>query len=76
MTSVEFMNLFFGPRNKPNREQTMKHYGISSFSGIPAKRLGWTGFVNALGDKFNLDVRNFSCEARFIDALASQLSRQ
>jgi hypothetical protein len=36
--------------------------------------LGWTGFVNALGDNYGLDVRNFTCETVFMDALAAKVT--
>lgn len=73
MTNVEFYNMFYGPSNRKNREDLCRHFGITGFAGLPLKRMGWTGFVNAVADHFKLDVRNFTCEARFIDALAESL---
>jgi hypothetical protein len=73
MTRNEFMGTFYGPGNRGNRERTLADAGIVSFAGIPAKRLGWAGFVNALGDRYKLDVREFTCEAVFIEALAAAL---
>jgi len=70
MTGNEFRGSFWGPANRSNRERLCKRLGIVSFAGLPLRRLGWTGFVNALGDHYGLDVRTFTCEARFIDALA------
>jgi hypothetical protein len=73
MTSSDFSLVFYGPRNEANREKCLKMHEITSFAGVPAKQLGWTGFVNALGDRFRLDVRDFSCEAKFIEVLASKV---
>jgi len=74
MTHMEFHNAFYGPRNKASRVAVCKRYDITSFAGLPLSCMGWTGFVNALGDKFGLDVREFSCHATFMDALAAQMS--
>jgi len=73
MTANQFRATFYGPANKGNREQQMKNLGITRPMGLPLKQAGWTGFVNALGDHYGLDVRNFSCEAVFIEALAAKL---
>jgi hypothetical protein len=70
MTANEFRATFFGPQNQTNRTKALLNLGISGFAGVPAKRCGWTAFVNAMGDYYGLDVRNFSCEAKFIEALA------
>jgi hypothetical protein len=74
MTRNEFMATFYGPANKSNRERVCRQLGISSFAGVPLKRLGWAGFVNAVGDYYQLDVRNFTCEAAFIEALAAKVA--
>jgi hypothetical protein len=73
MTSSWFRLTFYGPRNKENREKCLKMHGIKGFAGLHVSRVGWTGFVNALGDYFHLDVRDFSCEAKFIEVLASKV---
>jgi len=73
MTECEFHTTFYGPRNTPNREKLCKHLGITGFAGLSLKRMGWTGFVNALGDYHGLDVRNFSCQATFMDAIAEKI---
>lgn len=73
MTSNEFRATFYGPANKLNRERLCVRLGIKGFAGLPLKRIGWAGFVNALGDHHGLDVRNFTCEAVFIEALAARL---
>lgn len=73
MTSNDFRFAYWGPANKLNREKTLRHFGITRPMGLPVKQCGWTGFVNALGDHFKLDVRNFTCEAVFIEALAEKL---
>jgi hypothetical protein len=67
MTSSWFRLTFYGPRNKENREKCLKMHGVT------ASQVGWTGFVNALGDYFHLDVQDFSCEAKFIEVLASKV---
>lgn len=74
MTSAKFYSYFYGPRNQRNRELLLAREGITSFAGIPIKRIGWTGFVNALGDNYGLNVRDFTCEARFIDALVERVT--
>lgn len=74
MTSQEFLNTFYGPVNRHNREKLLAREGIGGFAGLPIKRLGWTGFINALGDRHGLDVRNFGCEAAFVDALAERVT--
>jgi hypothetical protein len=73
VTRNEFMATFYGPRNQRNRELMLAGEGILMFAGIPFTRLGWSGFVNALGDNYGLDVRNFTCEAVFMDALAARI---
>lgn len=73
MTANEFRNHFWGPANEPNRRALLRSYEIQSFAGLTVRRLGWTGFINALGDKFSLDVRNFTCEAVFLEELASRV---
>ena len=73
MTNPQFYNTFYGPANKSNRKKLCVHLGISGFAGLSLNRMGWTGFVNALGDYYGLDVRNFSCQAAFIDELASKM---
>jgi hypothetical protein len=73
MTNTEFHNTFYGPSNQLNRERLCRHLEITGFAGLNLKRMGWTGFINALGDHYKLDVRNFTCQAKFIDALADML---
>lgn len=73
MTANDFHNTFYGPANKLNRERLCGRLGIKGFAGLPLKRIGWAGFVNAVGDHYSLDVRNFTCEVSFIDALAGRL---
>jgi hypothetical protein len=73
MTSIDFKDTFSGPANKHNREVICKSLGITRFAGVPLKSVGWTGRKNAVGDYFNLDVRNFVCEAAFESALATKL---
>lgn len=74
MTETEFRNTFYGPRNKANRAAMCGRYDITGFAGLSLSRMGWTGFVDALGDRFGLDARKFSCHAAFMDALAARVS--
>ncbi len=74
MTETEFHNAFYGPANKRNRAALCKRYDIAGFAGLPLSRIGWSGFVNALGDRFGLDVREFGCHAAFMDALAARVN--
>lgn len=54
MTSNEFRATFYGPANKLNRERLCVRLGIKGFAGLPLKRIGWAGFVNALGESLRV----------------------
>jgi len=75
MTSIEFEQTFYGPANELNRERFCEHLGITGFAGLPLKRIGWVGFVHVVGNYYGLDIRDFTCYARFEDAVAEKVSK-